>query len=117
VPEVGRGVGTGEDQHAYLLESRIAVAADHVLPVAEHLGGRARRSREEIHRVELSYERGRAAGGAGGDELLLDQQDAARLLASEVIGEAGAMHAATDDDDIRRLRDVYHPPGLTRRSG
>src|SRR5207253_4460726 len=117
VPEVGRGVGAGEDQHAHLLESRIAVAADHVLPAAERLGGRARRSREEVHGVELSYEGGRAAGRPGGDELLLDQHDPTRLLAGEVIGEAGAVHPAPDDDDIRSLRDVYHSLGLTRRSG
>src|SRR5207244_2074598 len=96
------------DQHAHLLKSRIAVAADHVLPVAEHLGGGARRSREEVHGVEPPHERGRTAGRAGRDELLLDQHDPTRLLAGEVIGEAGAVDAAPDDDDIRRLRDVYH---------
>src|SRR5207248_8148476 len=108
-------VGAGEDQHAHLLESRIAVAADHVLPAAEHLGGRARRSCEEVHGVEPSYEGGRAAGRPGGDELLLDQYDPTRLLAGEVIGEAGAMNTAAHDHDVRRLRDVYHSLGLTRR--
>src|SRR3989442_10561561 len=97
-----RLVGACERQNADLLEARIAVAAHDVLPVAEHLRRRAGGAGEEIHRVEAANERGRAARRAGRDELLLDEQNAAGLLAREVEGKAGTVNTAADDHEVRR---------------
>src|SRR5205814_8826986 len=74
----------------------------------------ARGAREEGHRVEAAHERGRAAGRAGGDELLLDEEHAAGLLARQVKGEARAVDAAADDHEVRGPR---QRPALTHRSG
>src|SRR4029453_14177248 len=49
-------------------------------------------------------------------ELLLDQQDAAGFLAREVIRQARAVHAAADDDDVCRPRNVGHLAGSPSHS-
>src|SRR2546426_5003071 len=92
--QVVRLVGAREHQHADLLEAGVAVAADYVLPVAEHLGRRAGGAGEEVHRVEAAHERRRAARRAGGDELLLGEEHAAGPLSREVI-EIGRAHVWT----------------------
>src|SRR2546426_12463086 len=94
-----RLVGACERQHADLLEARIAVAAHDVLPVAEHLRGRAGGAGEEVHRVEAAGERGRATRRTGRDELLLDEQDAAGLLARAGIGGAGTLNTPAGDHE------------------
>ena len=63
-------------------------------------------------------EPGRSAGGAGGDAVAL--QDQHRDPAPrEMEGEAGALHARPDHDDVGRLghRPIMPPPGRARRPG
>jgi len=119
VAEMGGMVGAGETRHSHLLEAGTTVTADDVSPAPEHLGGRAARAREEVHGVEPAHERRRASGGAGGDELLFDEDDAPGFLAREMVGEAGAVHATADDHDVRHAWGGARPCAvpLTRRSG
>src|SRR5207248_9636869 len=101
---------------ADLLEAGVAVTADDIVPVGERVGRGVRRAREEVHRVEAAHERGRATRRPRRDEFLLDQDDAAGFFPRQMIGQARAVDAAADDDDIRAPGNVYHSAlAVTRR--
>ena len=112
--EIHRLVRADQHQVTDLLEARVA-AADDVAPALEDGRRRAGSASEEVHAVEAPDHRGRAPGWAGGQELPLHQEDAARLLAREVVGEARSVDAAPDDDDIGRARKGGHGAVSGRR--
>ena len=85
-----------------------AVAADPLRPVAEPRERRPRQGRFGGQVVVHPDEAARAPRRSGRDRGPLDDDDP-DLPAGQVVGEAGALDARSDDDDVRRLDHVAPP--------
>ena len=64
--------------------------------------------------AQLADQAGRVPGGAAGQLPLLEQQHVGPAQLGQVVGDAGADHAAADDDDAGSPGDLSHRAGRPR---
>src|SRR5438034_9228813 len=106
-----------DDDHAGA--SEYGRAPDHVVELLEDAQALLGHRRGEAVGIVLPDDGTRLATGAGAEERLLQQDDPPDPARGQGMGNAGADHAAADNQDVRRLRDArnlsYRPILITSR--
>ena len=117
-PELGHPVsGAGDGDTAAGLVA--GGEPDLELELGVQLGGVLHEPRAALRRPQLPDESGRVPRRAGGQAALLEQEHVSPTEPGEVVGDAGADHAAADHDHLGPGRErVSHrgspPPGVAR---